>query len=178
MSTAELERLLEEQRDTRGEIKELQASVAQLQATMQEYAMQRSANQVDLPQESSELSALESRLEEIAHNLRERITQVDSSLMRVEKRLEERPLTALPDSGPREFSADSMPETSASFEERFEQAQDFSIFNDIDLRIDELKDFLDRRTARWRLHENIFYGLVVLLLFFSVFFSWWAAFLR
>jgi DNA repair exonuclease SbcCD ATPase subunit len=170
MSAQELERLLKEQQGTREEVREIREDLRQLSA----YLLAPSSAK------EGEFSSLETRLEEIAHNLRERIGLVDTALIRLEKRVAESQSSGPvhPSQGGSAAQFETQVVDSPSFEERFEQAQDFSIYNDIDIRIDELKDFLDKRTARWRLHENIFYGLVILLLFLALFFSWWSAFLR
>jgi len=36
--------------------------------------------------------------------------------------------------------------------------------DDIDIRFDEMRSFIEERTSHWRLYENFFYGLVLLLL--------------
>ena len=44
------------------------------------------------------------------------------------------------------------------------ESNSFSPYDDIDIRLDELRSFLDERTRHWRIYENIFYGLVIMLL--------------
>ena len=47
--------------------------------------------------------------------------------------------------------------------------------DDLDLRLEELRGHLDHCTARWGFHENIFYGLVILLLLGNMALLCWLA---
>lgn len=43
-----------------------------------------------------------------------------------------------------------------------------SPYDDIDLQFEELRNFLEKRTSHWRIQENVFYGLVLLLLIINM----------
>jgi DNA repair exonuclease SbcCD ATPase subunit len=47
-------------------------------------------------------------------------------------------------------------------------------YDDIDIQFEELRRFITERTSRWRLYENFFYGLVILLLLVNLVAIFWA----
>lgn len=47
-------------------------------------------------------------------------------------------------------------------------------YDDIDIQFEELRKFINEKTSRWRLYENFFYGLVILLLLVNLVAILWA----
>ena len=49
-----------------------------------------------------------------------------------------------------------------------EENRQLSPYDDFDLQIQDLKKYFKARTSHWRVYENFFYGLVILMLFVNL----------
>ena len=55
------------------------------------------------------------------------------------------------------------------------EQKNLSPYDDFDVQVEELRMFVKEQTSRWRLYENVFYGVVILMLFINMFMSVWLA---
>ena len=53
--------------------------------------------------------------------------------------------------------------------------QYYDIYNDFDLQFSDLKKTIEQQTSRWKIQENLFYGLVLLMLFLNTCMLFWIA---
>lgn len=146
------ERSLEE------DVSRLEATLSEGIATINRSLEQHEAGgQIDpevLDKLSLDLSRFSRRTDEANGMLQERLEQAFEILTRLEQRQQQQAALLLRQ------------------EEKLEE-RSLNPYDDFDVQVEELREFIRKQTSRWGVQQNFFYGLVIFLLFCNSLLLFW-----